>query len=206
MEIIDFVKEEYWLNPNHGQKGLESSQGSAEYIECLKWLHEQSDLHGFIEIGSAYGGSFHLWSTVIEGPKISIDMEPKGQYPQSLSVEHMRIRNEKWRKHFSNVHSLMGDSMATETIQDVKQILGEDKVSWLFIDGDHRYIGAKSDFENYVQFVKPGGYVAFHDIRMMISDMGDKGPGCGVFWDELVNSGKYEYWEFANIIGVIKIK
>jgi len=33
----------------------------------------------------------------------------------------------------------------------------------LIIDGDHSYKGAKEDFENYIKFVKKGGYIFFHD-------------------------------------------
>lgn len=33
----------------------------------------------------------------------------------------------------------------------------------LFIDGDHSYNGCKSDLLAWLRFVKPGGWVAFHD-------------------------------------------
>ena len=36
-------------------------------------------------------------------------------------------------------------------------------VDILFIDGDHTYEGVKTDYENWIQTVKPGGYVLFHD-------------------------------------------
>ena len=34
---------------------------------------------------------------------------------------------------------------------------------------------------------------------------GDRGAGCGVYWDELVATNQYKYWEFADVIGVIQI-
>lgn len=34
----------------------------------------------------------------------------------------------------------------------------------LFIDGDHRYAGAKADFDLYSPLVRSGGLIAFHDI------------------------------------------
>ena len=37
------------------------------------------------------------------------------------------------------------------------------EIDILIIDGDHRYETAKSDFENYIKFVKKGGYIFFHD-------------------------------------------
>jgi predicted O-methyltransferase YrrM len=38
------------------------------------------------------------------------------------------------------------------------------KLDFLFIDGDHSLAGVKSDFEMYSPLVRPGGFVAFHDI------------------------------------------
>jgi predicted O-methyltransferase YrrM len=35
----------------------------------------------------------------------------------------------------------------------------------LFIDGDHRYDAVKRDFEEWIQHVKPGGFIVFHDSR-----------------------------------------
>lgn len=34
----------------------------------------------------------------------------------------------------------------------------------LYIDGDHTYIGAKFDIENYGAFVRPGGFILVHDV------------------------------------------
>lgn len=204
MEIINFVKNEYWLDRNHGQQGLESSPGSVEYIGTYNWMKELT-LNGFIEIGSAFGGSFHLWSTLIQGKKISVDMEPTGQYPQNLTLERMNQRNDIWRKHFTDVHCVQGNSHLTTTVDKVAEVLGDDLVDWLFIDAEHTYEGVKADFEMYKHFVRLGGYVGFHDIRMLIADSGNHGPGCGVYWNEIVASGQYKYWEFGDVIGVVQI-
>lgn len=39
-------------------------------------------------------------------------------------------------------------------------------VDFLFIDGCHLYEAAKFDIFAFMKYVKPGGWVAFHDIRM----------------------------------------
>jgi predicted O-methyltransferase YrrM len=36
-------------------------------------------------------------------------------------------------------------------------------LDFLFIDGDHRYPAVQRDINNYAHFVKPGGWIAFHD-------------------------------------------
>jgi predicted O-methyltransferase YrrM len=45
-----------------------------------------------------------------------------------------------------------------------RALLGGKPLDFLFIDGDHRYEGAKADFELYSPLVRPGGLIAFHDI------------------------------------------
>lgn len=38
-----------------------------------------------------------------------------------------------------------------------------DAADLLFIDGDHTYIGCKSDVIRYVPWLRPGGYFILHD-------------------------------------------
>jgi cephalosporin hydroxylase len=204
MEIINFVKNEYWFDKNHNQQGLESSPGSVEYIAAYEFFRKLS-LNGFIEIGSAFGGSFHLWSTLIQGKKISVDMEPIGQYPQNLTLEIYFQRNATWRKHFTDVYPVLGNSHLQKTVDTVAKALDGDLVDFLFIDAEHTYDGVKSDFEMYKHFVRPGGYVGFHDIRMMVADSYPWTAGCGVYWDELISTELYKYWEFENVIGIIQL-
>lgn len=52
-------------------------------------------------------------------------------------------------------------------------------IRFLWIDGDHSYQGAKSDFDGFIPHVIPGGIVAFHDalhafsgpIRVFVEDV-----------------------------------
>lgn len=39
-------------------------------------------------------------------------------------------------------------------------------LDFLFIDGNHEYAAARRDIFNYAPFVKPGGWIAFHDVGM----------------------------------------
>jgi hypothetical protein len=34
----------------------------------------------------------------------------------------------------------------------------------MFIDGDHTESGVEADYNDYKEFVRPGGLIAFHDI------------------------------------------
>ena len=52
-------------------------------------------------------------------------------------------------------------------------------ISFLWIDGDHSYSGAKADFDGFARHLVPGGVVAFHDalhefagpIRVFVEDV-----------------------------------
>lgn len=52
------------------------------------------------------------------------------------------------------------------------------KIDVLFIDGDHSYKGCMDDWKNFSPFVKPGGWVVFHDCD-------DTSPGVEQVFDEI---------------------
>jgi Methyltransferase domain len=207
-DIIQFVKREYWLNPDHAAQGLESADGE-DYRQCLAWLSTKLPLTNFIEIGSAWGASFHLWGTLVHGKKISVDAMPNSvpyQYPD-ITQEQLLLRNAKWSTHFDNVHSVLADAHANSTVDTVRTILAGDKVDWLYIDAEHSYESAQTEFDLYKQFVRPGGYIGFHDIQLLTCDGVRGGPGCGLFWNELRDSEKYECVELVGKdtkIGILK--
>ena len=147
-----------------------------EILPCLEFVTNHN-LNGFIEIGSANGGSFHCWASVIpEGPKVSVDWN-RGFNMNAITAQH---RNSLWRKHFLDVRIVEGDSLESDTVEACKIVLDGDLVDWLFIDAQHTYDSALKDFNNYKQFVRDGGYIGFHDIcsakEMVIlwSDLKDK--------------------------------
>ena len=82
---------------------------------------------------------------------------------------------------------MLGDSHSEGTSNMIKEIIGDDSVDFLFIDGDHTYEGVKKDFDMYHPMVREGGIVAFHDIRP-----GPLGLVGGVpdFWKEV--SARYQ--------------
>lgn len=78
-----------------------------------------------------------------------------------LSVNEKVLRKNLKRvgmedENFTLVKALSTDAEAIEAV-------AKDKFDLLIIDGDHSYAGVKTDFENYIQNVKLGGYVIFDD-------------------------------------------
>lgn len=180
--------------------------GDVAYEQTLDWLHNKPELHndGFIEIGSAWGASFHLWGSIIGGgPKISVDYIDTAYYPY-LVMDEFDKRNATWSQHFTDVHAVYGDSKAPDTIQQVADILNGRQVGWLYIDGDHSFEGAQSDYNNYKQFVKPNGYIGFHDIGDVAANRHHRRDDCGGFYQTIADK---EVWKTVECegIGIVQV-
>jgi len=80
------------------------------------------------------------------------------------------------------IYLLRGDSHNPSTLNKVKLILGDQKLDFLFIDGDHSYEGVKKDFEMYAPLVRKGGMIAFHDI---VEHPPETGCQVNRFWSEV---------------------
>lgn len=146
--------------------------GHEELVQCLTMLLRRP-LFGFIEVGSANGGSFHCWGRAIpKGPKVSVDWNQGfGNGLGGTDAVHegdcrpVYDRNTKWRSFFTDVRIVEGNSLQQTTVDACRTILRGEQVDWLFIDADHTYTAAQHDLENYSPFVRRGGYIGFHDIR-----------------------------------------
>lgn len=60
-----------------------------------------------------------------------------------------------------NLSLIAGDSHDEKTITAVQE---HGHYSFIFIDGDHTYSGAKQDFDTYSAMLSPNGIIALHDI------------------------------------------
>lgn len=138
-----------------------------------------------MEIGSEAGGTFYLWCRLASGLKISLDLPSgasgSGRFNNKTALAARTAEFKCWA---ANVHVVTGDSHAQSTHGEVAEILDGAKLDFLFIDGDHSYPGVKLDWDDYRAFVRPGGYIAFHDIK---DTEHHRIMGCDVarFWAEL---------------------
>ena len=138
-----------------------------------------------MEIGSEAGGTFYLWCKLAKGIKISLDL-PTGTSGSGRFAAEMALasRTKMFKSWATDVHVVTGDSHLPDTWHDVNDILRDQKLDFLFIDGDHSYEGVKKDYEDYRYFVKEGGLIGFHDIN---DTEYHRKHGCYVanFWNEL---------------------
>jgi predicted O-methyltransferase YrrM len=128
-----------------------------EEIENLLLILDKIKPKVILEIGTARGGTLFLFSNIAheEATLISVDLY------QTIEAKALfkYIKKEKQK-----IFLIQGDSHNIETLKKIKEILKDNKVDFLFIDGDHSYEGVKKDFEMYSPLVRKGGIIAFHDI------------------------------------------
>ena len=147
-----------------------ASQNKQELLQLYLHLKEINP-KVILEIGMHQGYSIEAWDTLFD-PDFIIGIE---SHPEDL-------------KYFpkGNYQYIGLPSTNPDAFLQTKAVLGDKKVDFLFIDGDHTYDVVKADFLFYSKFVRPGGIVAFHDASLR------NNPGVEVYklWKEI--AGEYK--------------
>jgi len=178
-------------------------QHPTEYLQFCQFYQELK-CKNIMEIGSYLGGNFYTLCKLSnpKGFKISLDCPLYQDQTVQIKLNDAYI---KMKSFAEDVHLVHTDSHITESKNQISSILGEQKLDFLFIDGDHTYEGVKQDFEMYSSFVKKGGYITFHYIN---DTEYHRNPNCHVakFWNELNYKNKFEFnsKSFYMGIGVIQ--
>ena len=142
-------------------------QNPDEFREFL-WLVSGRPGRVVVEIGKGHGQTAKFYRKLLAAMHyISVDKNP------ALSP------------------AVCGDSTDQETIDKVGKALMGFGVDVLFIDGFHSEEVVRKDFENYKQFVVPGGYIALHDTHQTHSP--GRSDGAAILWGEIKNA--YPSWD-----------
>jgi cephalosporin hydroxylase len=107
------------------------------------------------EIGTRYGGTNFLLSQAL--PSVSLMIGIDLYVRSSAKLRH-------YRRPTQELLFIHGSSYVPETVEQVRKAVEARQIDLLFIDGDHRYPGVRSDFLAYRHLVREGGLIAFHDI------------------------------------------
>jgi predicted O-methyltransferase YrrM len=132
-----------------------------------------------LEIGTDEGGTLFLWTRVAapDAVIVAVDMRPLGRIGR-LSPYALARRG--FARASQRVELLLPrDSHSQDTVDEVRRVVSQASVDFLFIDGDHTYEGVKQDFDLYSPLVRSGGLVAIHDIASPAV------PGVARFWSEI---------------------
>jgi hypothetical protein len=137
----------------------------------------------------AGGGSLRMWQNYFPNSTIlGVDLFVKNKFKLS-----------HFSKSSQEIKFVDGSSYDDNTVNKVRQILGDRQFDLLFIDGDHNYEGVKKDFLKYRNLVREGGIIVFHDIvpdyftRHGVKT-GRWVGGVPIFWNEI--KSLYQHWEF----------
>lgn len=118
-------------------------QVKEEFIQFLKFILD-NNIKNILEIGTHKGGSASAFLKI--GCKVtSIDIVKQ---PEIEKLE----KNEKFKFLFR------------EHLNGFVSKRSEGTFDLLFIDGGHQYFECITDFNEYKYFVKPGKFIAFHDV------------------------------------------
>ena len=142
-------------------KWLKSYQIPSEIFALIDSLN-QLQPKNFMEIGMCDGGTHFLIRKLCPSIRESVAVDPD-------------IRNKTIIERLSSTekaHYLVGLSTDKRIRKEISQIYSEPGcLDVLFIDGDHSYQGARSDYLLYQDLVRSGGYIVFHDI---VEDWGQR--------------------------------
>ena len=163
-------------------------------LAALLIILRDRDVKNLMEIGSEAGGTFYAWCQVTnpEGLKISLDLPTGASGSWNYSTPEAWDKRTKLMQSFAkDVVCISGDSHTDDSLRAVNYVLKGELLDFLFIDGDHTFYGVKTDYEMYSPFVKPGGIIAFHDIK---DSQFHRHRGCMVadFWKTLKGKFKAE--------------
>lgn len=175
-------------------------------VEVFQSEYEFSNLYNIIksikptkvvEIGSLFGGTLWHWMNLCEPGStfVSIDlMVPNSDNRYKMQQFcHNRLWYE-WANNFDHkLQVIEGKSQDPKVLETM--YTKYKPVDFLFIDGDHTYNAVRQDFQNYLDLVRPGGVIAFHDIAIPEEDSIVWG-GVSRLWKEIKESNLYVTEEF----------
>lgn len=129
-----------------------ASQDKKELETLLKLLPKR-DRKVVVEIGVHQGYSLLNWSKAFDPMVlVGIDNDVTGMDRKTVDKVGADI--------------IVADSHSKEARIQLENILLDDMIDFLFIDGDHTFKGVRADFEDYSQYVRSGGDIVLHDVAI----------------------------------------
>lgn len=178
---------------------LDDKEADLLIATTLKACLELPSLHVLVEIGSYHGKSTVLLGSVVKAyfpaAKVyAIDPHDGTVGAVDQGLQSLPPSLQKFKTNIENA----GLGEVIELIQDYSFHVNWDKpISLLFIDGLHDYPNVARDFWHFSGWIRPGGYIAFHDYA-------DYYPGVMAFVDELLVTNSYQKIQQANSLIIVQ--
>lgn len=151
-------------------------------VYLLKMIAEQEKIRNYLEVGVHNGASMsyvvHQTNSKIN-KCIGLDLFEDTFYKDKITIENSRNNIERNNISNSNVILVKCNSNNPNTLNQVNRILNGEELDLLFIDGDHKYNGVKTDCLLYSRLLKKGGLLVFDDF-------GPRHPGVYKFLNEFI--------------------
>ncbi|MGC1424020.1 MAG: class I SAM-dependent methyltransferase [Terracidiphilus sp.] len=176
-----------------GCPAIQSQQIRSEFLELAKMVKAQQCKY-IMEIGTYRGGTLFVFSQLADPHATVISLDFHFSFLGKVYGALQKPLLRKFVRNGKSLFLLRQDSHLPETEQVVRDILKDNELDFLFIDGDHTYEGVRADFTMYSPLVREGGLIAFHDIA-------ESGGSREVhrLWEEL--KPNYRHSEFIHKTG-----
>lgn len=144
-------KDQTWMRNQVQTEGL---------LDLIKELGDNSN-KTMIEIGSFVGESTVLFAQHFK-EVIAIDPFLAGYDPADPTSYLFEFKNvyDTYLERIKPYHNI---TTIVATSDDAQSDLLGQQFDFVYIDGLHTYKGVKTDIQNYLKFVKPGGVIGGHD-------------------------------------------
>ena len=142
--------------------------------------------HNIVEIGSYHGKSTVLFGSIAKkcfpGTTVyAIDTHDGKLGAADQGLQSFPPSFERFKK---NIETAGLTEVVEIIINNPYNVEWQKNITLLFIDGLHDYLNVARDFRHFSNWIKQGGYVAFHDYANYF-------PGVQRFVDELLATGTY---------------
>ena len=137
-----------WLDST--KNPWEKVQDREELKMFLPWLRARN-FHSILEIGVRTASNLYMMAGALANTGTITGLDIKGQKP-AVQVK------EKLLEEGIVFTYIFGDSA------ELLELIPEQKFDFIYVDGDHHYEKARSDYEKALLRLNPGGLIGFHDI------------------------------------------
>jgi len=124
-----------------------------DVTRAFRLMHEKKF---YLEIGTFDRGNLANMSTLLSDDAVLIGVDTQDE-PKRDSL----LRS--FLKPGQIYHSVVGSSRSRQVVDQVRSLIGEDRLDGIFIDGDHTAYGALSDYANYESMASDDGAIFLHD-------------------------------------------